>query len=186
MANTQSGATQAGWNPEKSFENMQAEIDRLNLQKSEWEKAANEERDRADHNFKNCKKLESKLEESNRLNGELRSLLEYTAKQISHREPPHGVDEMHLEVPLTFKDNCLRCRADKALGDVANKPKQEAPVPIRRGCICGSEGMCDYHRLTDVTTPIEKRVEPSPLEIATRCPKCKKPVDNVIHFCQPQ
>ena len=61
------------------------------------------------------------LAEKDRLNGELRSLLEYANRKVSHVEPPHTVAEMHLNEPMQFHDNCLRCRIDKALGDVADK-----------------------------------------------------------------
>lgn len=46
------------------------------------------------------------------------------------------------------------CKINLAmLADPSATEKREVPVPIRPGCICGPEGMCDYHRMTDTTTP---------------------------------
>lgn len=37
------------------------------------------------------------------------------------------------------------------------KPKQEQETS--RGCICGPEGRCDYHAMTDVTVPVKRNQE---------------------------
>lgn len=42
-----------------------------------------------------------------------------------------------------FKDIEVRCEEVFKATE-----KRETPVPIRKGCICGPDGMCDYHRVT--------------------------------------
>lgn len=125
------GGSGPGWlyqgkhysSPQELHEAMNAEIDKLNLQVRAAEgllNAAIKGRDDAE-----------------RLNGELRSLLEYMPRHVSHKEPPHTVEEMNspLEVPISFRDNCLRCRIDKALGDVADKRICE-----HKHCLAGANG----------------------------------------------
>lgn len=53
--------------------------------------------------------------------------------------------ELELEVP-----------ALKEALEGKQTEKRDIPVPIRRGCICGPDGMCDYHTVTDVTALINQ------------------------------
>lgn len=87
--------------------------------------------------------------------GEMRETLTWV--KGNHANPCLG----HGSLP------CPICMAiDKTLTE-----KQDVPVPIRPGCICGPEGMCDYHRMTDTTIPI-KQVEDSQKERLVPCPRC--------------
>lgn len=130
-----------------------AELERAKLQSQELQKRSEIQKARIEALDGVVETATEKREETNRLLSETQEAVRNLLKA------PHNSfnDAMWREkvkslLPPAEKRTCLTCGGPRPC-DKHSEVMREAPVPIRRGCICGPEGMCDYHRVTDTTTP---------------------------------